>query len=101
MNNQKEYSFTMKVSKLTNKKRHFTIETPWLEKGELETKVNLEIVFAERNPLVEVTKFHYDNGFKIMTLETPDYIVYKSNWQLDELPNGNLLPRIQSTNKDK
>lgn len=95
MNEQKEYPFVMRQSKLTNKKVNFTIETPWLDKGEFETKANLEKVFSESNPFIEVTKVHYDNGFKVMTLETPDYIVYKSNWKLDELPNGNLLPRIQ------
>ncbi|HCY8319032.1 TPA: hypothetical protein O1956_001867 [Staphylococcus aureus] len=92
---QNEYPFIMRQSKLTNEKVNFTIETPWLDEGEFETRVKFEKVFSESNPFIEVSKIHYDNGFKMMILETPDYIAYRSNWELDELPNGNLLPRIQ------
>lgn len=93
--NVQEYPFTMKVDKATHSPRHFTIETPWLDEGELETRTEFERIFSERNPFVEVTKVHYDNGFKIITLETPVYVIYRTNWQLDTLENGNFLPRIQ------
>ena len=58
-----------------------------------ESKFREEVLFTQ--PGIILKKLDYDAGFKCLILETREKMLYRTNWQLDDLGNGNLLPRIQ------
>ena len=44
---------------------------------------------------LRIFKTDYKNGFKVIWIENSEKYIIKTNWALDPMPDGNLLPRIQ------
>ncbi|MDJ1088029.1 hypothetical protein [Macrococcoides caseolyticum] len=89
----KNYPFELFFDKRTGQEIKFNLETPWVDEDSFWEQSNTEVLLDFNGS--KVIKSDYDNGFKVIFIETPDCYCIKTNWELDSMPGGNYLPRIQ------
>ncbi|WP_373442561.1 hypothetical protein [Staphylococcus equorum] len=89
----KNYPFEISLSKNSGIPKNIFIETPWIDENMFWENADSETIYSDDQ--LNVVKTDYYNGFKTILIETPDKYTYKSNWALDEVSEGHLLPRIQ------
>ncbi|PCF79301.1 hypothetical protein [Staphylococcus delphini] len=90
----KNYPFEHVINKETFE-GSFQIETPWIDDDAFWKEAEAEILVDDKSPFLRIIKTDYKNGFKVISIENSKKHIIKTNWALDPLPNGNLLPRIQ------
>lgn len=90
----KNYPYKIEIPINNGESKEIKIETPWIDDDkDIWEYIQAEKIFDEDD--FKVVKIDYDNGFKVIFISTPDKLVYKTNWQLDDTGQGTLLPRIQ------
>ena len=87
------YPFELKFDRHSGEKIEFFMETPWVDDDKFYEQSNVEVIADY--PGIKVIKSDYDNGFKMILIETDKYYILKTNWALDKLEDGTYLPRIQ------
>lgn len=90
----KNYPFEHVIEKSTFK-GDFHIETPWVDDDKFWQESETEFLVDDENPFLRIFKTDYKNGFKVIWIENSEKYIIKTNWALDPMPDGNLLPRIQ------
>lgn len=90
----KNYPFEHVINK-SSFSGEFLIETPWIDDGNFWKEAESEVLVNDANPNLLIVKTDYNNGFKVIWIENSEKYIIKTNWALDKLPSGNLLPRIQ------
>ncbi|PTJ29909.1 hypothetical protein [Staphylococcus simulans] len=90
----KNYPFEHVIDKQTFK-GEFNIETPWIDDDKFWEEAESEVLVNDDNPKLLIVKTDYKIGFKVIYIENDAKYIIKTNWALDPLPDGNLLPRIQ------
>ncbi|MCD8800703.1 hypothetical protein K1Y24_01875 [Mammaliicoccus sciuri] len=93
----KEYPFEYKFDNSLD--FDFDIETPWPSLDNPKSTddyVQTDFIYNQDSPYpITIIKLDYNNGFKVIHINTRDYLIVKTNWELDKMKNGKYLPRIQ------